>query len=80
MHQHYIPTLQTAQVHSPLRRPRVLTVISNMKRDSREKLILNTNSKMNFEDILNDISNMINIPNPPVKALYTENKPHLKVP
>ncbi|XP_059160447.1 echinoderm microtubule-associated protein-like CG42247, partial [Physella acuta] len=67
------------KVQSPLRRPRVLTIISNIYRDSREKLILNTNSQMNFEDILNDISNLVNIPNPPVRALYTERAPHQKV-
>ncbi|KAK6965507.1 echinoderm microtubule-associated protein-like [Biomphalaria glabrata] len=70
---------QDGKVQSPLRRPRILTIISNMYRDSREKLILNTNSQMNFEDILNDISNMVNIPNPPVRALYTERPPHQKV-
>ncbi|CAL1540738.1 unnamed protein product [Lymnaea stagnalis] len=70
---------QDGKVQSPLRRPRVLTIISNMYRDSREKLILNTNSQMNFEDILNDIGNMINVPNPPVRALYTERAPHQKV-
>jgi hypothetical protein len=75
----YILHIQDGKVQSPLRRPRVLTIISNMYRDSREKLILNTNSQMNFEDILNDISNMVNIPNPPVRALYTERPPHQKV-
>ncbi|XP_035829085.1 echinoderm microtubule-associated protein-like CG42247 [Aplysia californica] len=67
------------KIQSPLRRPRVLTIISNLYRDSREKLILNTSSAMNFEDILNDIVNMVNIPNPPVRALYTERKPHTRV-
>ncbi|GFR66996.1 serine/threonine-protein kinase DCLK2 [Elysia marginata] len=70
---------KNGKVQSPLRRPRVLTIISNMYRDSREKLILNTNSQMNFEDILTDIVNMVNIPNPPVRALYTERRPHQQV-
>ncbi|RUS86416.1 hypothetical protein EGW08_005794, partial [Elysia chlorotica] len=70
---------KNGKVQSPLRRPRILTIISNMYRDSREKLILNTNSQMNFEDILTDIVNMVNIPNPPVRALYTEKRPHQKV-
>jgi hypothetical protein len=60
-------------------RPLVITVISNLLRDSHEKLILNPNTTQNYEDVLADIQNMITIPHPPVKALYTENKPHIKV-
>ena len=60
-------------------RPFVMTLISNLYRDSREKLILNPNTTQNFEDVLADLQNMVNIPRPPVKALYTEAKPHVKV-
>ncbi|PVD36602.1 hypothetical protein C0Q70_03587 [Pomacea canaliculata] len=60
-------------------RPHVITVISNMYRDSREKLILNPNTAQNFEDVLQDLQNMVFIPHPPVRALWTEEKPHIKV-
>ncbi|KAK7094169.1 echinoderm microtubule-associated protein-like CG42247 isoform X1 [Littorina saxatilis] len=60
-------------------KPHVITVISNMYRDSHEKLILNPNTTQNFEDVLADIQNMVTVPHPPVKALYTEATPHIKV-
>nr|KAG5700211.1 hypothetical protein BaRGS_011054 [Batillaria attramentaria] len=60
-------------------RPRVITLISNMNRDSHEKLILNTSTTQNYEEVLHDLQNMVHIPHPPVTALFTETKPHIKV-
>ena len=76
LHRHDVLQVVSSPNHP---RPLVITVISNMYRDSHEKLILNPNTTQNFEDVLADLQNMVTIPHPPVRALYTESKPHIKV-
>ncbi|KAL5014035.1 hypothetical protein ScPMuIL_008305 [Solemya velum] len=61
------------------KRPRVLTIISNLSRDSREKLILNPQTTHNFEEFLLDVPSLIKIPNPPARTMYTEKSPHTLV-
>lgn len=61
------------------KRPRVLTIISNLSRESREKVILNPQTTNNFEEFLLDVPTLINIPNPPAVSMYTEKAPHTMV-
>ncbi|XP_041377206.1 echinoderm microtubule-associated protein-like 2 isoform X2 [Gigantopelta aegis] len=56
------------------KKPRVFTIVSNMHRNSWEKVILNPDTKQNFEDIMADIADMIYIPEPPLRALYQMGK------
>lgn len=63
----------------PVSKARVLTIVSNTDRSSREKVILNPQTNQTFEEILEDIGNMIRISRPPVTALFTFRKPHKKV-
>lgn len=60
------------------KKPRIITIISNLNRDSRAKLILNPNTMQTFEDFLSDLQ-IIHLPRPPLKALYTEKPPHSMV-
>ncbi|KAF6019070.1 hypothetical protein EB796_022625 [Bugula neritina] len=60
-------------------KPRVLTIISNVDRSSREKVMLNPLTNQTFEEILHDIGNMVTIEEPPVTGLFTEKRPHKKV-
>ncbi|XP_064611814.1 neuronal migration protein doublecortin-like, partial [Liolophura sinensis] len=61
------------------RRPRILTIISNLDRSSREKLILNPQTTLTFEELLSDLTSLIRVPRPPVKALFTERPPHAQI-
>lgn len=61
------------------RKPRILTIISNLDRSSREKLILNPQTTLTFEELLSDLTSLIRVPRPPVKALFTERPPHAQV-
>lgn len=68
-----------SEPQSPNSRPRVLTIISNTNRDSREKVILNPQTNQNFEEMLDDITTMIRLMKPPVTSLYTSKEPYKKV-
>ena len=56
------------------KKPRVFTIVSNMHRSSWEKVILNPDTRQNFEDIMADIADMIYIPEPPLRTLYQMGK------
>ena len=60
-------------------RPRVLTIISNTTRNSREKVILNPQTTQTYEEMLQDITGMLRMQEPPVTALWTTRKPYRKV-
>lgn len=61
---------------SPVRNvPLVVTIINNLSRDKREKVILNPQTQQTFEQWLEDIAN----PDLPVKALYSEKAPYMEV-
>lgn len=62
--------------NSPMKRPRVITVISNMSRERREKILINPNTPLNFEELLNTIEDVLDMS---VVALFTEKPPHDKV-
>ena len=55
--------------------PLIVTVINNLSRDKREKVILNPQTQQTFEEWLNDI----NCNEIPVKTLYTEKTPYSEV-
>ncbi|KAK6175613.1 hypothetical protein SNE40_014034 [Patella caerulea] len=59
--------------------PMVVTIIGNMKRDSKYKMLLNPNSERNFEYLLEDISQMVTIEQPPLQSLWTAIKPMEKI-
>jgi len=42
--------------------------------------MLNPLTNQTFEEILHDIGNMVTIEEPPVTGLFTEKRPHKKVP
>lgn len=55
--------------------PLIVTIINNVARDRREKVILNPQTQQSFEDWLDDIGNL----DTPVKALFSERPPHSEV-
>ncbi|XP_052761034.1 echinoderm microtubule-associated protein-like 1 isoform X3 [Mya arenaria] len=61
---------------SPVRNsPLIVTIINNLSRDKREKVILNPQTQQTFEKWLEDISN----PDMPVYALFSEKPPHVEI-
>ncbi|KAL8597080.1 hypothetical protein ACOMHN_057569 [Nucella lapillus] len=60
-------------------RPLVVTLVSNLQRDSQEKIILNPNTPLPFHSLLNDLHLMVHLPHPPATGLYTLSTPHIKV-
>ncbi|XP_053379131.1 uncharacterized protein LOC123526739 isoform X2 [Mercenaria mercenaria] len=63
-------------VQSPIRNlPVVVTIINNLSRDKREKIILNPQTKQAFEDWLEDISN----PTMPVMTLFSDSTPYPQI-
>ncbi|XP_050411565.1 echinoderm microtubule-associated protein-like CG42247 isoform X2 [Patella vulgata] len=59
--------------------PMVVTIIGNLKRDSKYKMLLNPHSERNFEYLLEDISQMVTIEQPPLQSLWTSTKPMEKI-
>lgn len=55
--------------------PLIVTIINNLSRDRREKVILNPQTQQSFEDWLDDIGNH----DMPVKSLFSEKPPHSEV-
>lgn len=61
---------------SPIRNvPLIVTIINNLSREKREKVILNPNTKQSFEEWLEDISNH----DTPVRTLFCEKPPFAEV-
>ncbi|XP_076452111.1 echinoderm microtubule-associated protein-like CG42247 [Babylonia areolata] len=60
-------------------KPYMMTVVSNLCRESREKVFLGPNTTQNYEDLLADMHILVHVPYPPVQALFTESKPRVKV-
>ncbi|PAA79114.1 hypothetical protein BOX15_Mlig014274g2 [Macrostomum lignano] len=58
---------------------RVITVISNSHRSSREKVLVNPSTMQNFEDMLLDFTNLLVMSKPPVQTLYTARPPYKRV-
>lgn len=61
---------------SPTRKARVITVENNSRKEFKEKIIIDPQTKQNFEDILCIIGDLINMN---VDSLYTRRKPFRKV-
>ncbi|KAH3852227.1 hypothetical protein DPMN_094728 [Dreissena polymorpha] len=73
---------------SPVRRSRVsmnggkghhIQIISNTNRNSRQGLFLDPKSNLPFEEILRNVTEMLDMENPPCRALYSLNPPFKKV-
>lgn len=60
-------------------RPRVINVVSNTHRARRETIILNPRTLKNYEDILSDITEILEMEHPPVTSLWTARPPYTKV-
>ncbi|XP_052268743.1 echinoderm microtubule-associated protein-like CG42247 [Dreissena polymorpha] len=61
---------------SPVRNaPLIVTIINNLSRDHREKVILNPQTQQTFEEWLDDVSNH----DMPVRALFSEKPPHVEI-
>ena len=60
-------------------RPRVIVLRSNTDRTSHQKVLFNPQTTQTYEEILHDITNMLNLRFPPVVALFTEKPPNRKV-
>lgn len=67
---------QNAPANSPSRNRRVITIIQNKNRIRKEKVILNPETSMSFEQILSDMGDMINMN---ATALYLYKKPEVRV-
>ncbi|XP_071146996.1 echinoderm microtubule-associated protein-like CG42247 isoform X2 [Mytilus edulis] len=66
----------TSPTSSPTRKARVITVENNLRKELKEKVIIDPQTKQNFEDILCIIGDLINMN---VDSLYTRRKPFRKV-
>lgn len=66
----------SSPTNSPTRKARVITVENNSRKEMREKVIIDPQTKQNFEDILCIIGDLINMN---VDSLYTRRKPFKKV-
>ncbi|CAC5367562.1 EML1_2 [Mytilus coruscus] len=66
----------TSPTQSPTRKARVITVENNSRKELKEKVIIDPQTKQNFEDILCIIGDLINMN---VDSLYTRRKPFRKV-
>jgi len=61
---------------SPVRNaPLIVTIINNLSRDKREKVILNPATQQSFEEWMEDIGNH----DMPVRSLFSEKPPHIEV-
>lgn len=61
------------------RSPINITVISNTNRQSKQSLFVDPQSKQPFEEILRNVTEMLDMENPPCKALYSTKPPFRKV-
>ncbi|XP_069123387.1 echinoderm microtubule-associated protein-like CG42247 isoform X3 [Argopecten irradians] len=67
---------QNAPANSPSKNRRVITIIQNKNRIRKEKVILNPQTSMSFDQILSDMGDMINMN---ATALYLYKKPETRV-
>ncbi|XP_021353447.1 echinoderm microtubule-associated protein-like CG42247 isoform X3 [Mizuhopecten yessoensis] len=67
---------QNAPANSPSKNRRVITIIQNKNRVRKEKVILNPETPMSFDQILSDMGDMINMN---ATALYLYKKPETRV-
>lgn len=62
-----------------LAQPRMLVIRSNTRRASQLKILFNPRTAQVFEDLLQDVTNALDIDYPPVVSLYTAKPPFRKV-
>ena len=60
-------------------RPRVLTIVCNMDRHKKEKVILNPQTTQTYEEMLEDIKSMLRMPRNGKISLWTARQPYQKV-
>ncbi len=59
--------------------PRVVTIINNTQRGTREKVVINPNTSQMFEEVLCEMGPMIDIDKDKVSAMYTCTPPFSRV-
>lgn len=59
--------------------PRELLIISNTKRSSKQKILLNPKTNQDFSRFLQDLGNTVQLEYPPITALFTSQSPYKKV-
>lgn len=71
----------TVRSNNKVKRPvgRKIIIMSNNDRKSLHTIFINKEPKVSFEDLLYDISDMLNLSNPPIQTLYTAAKPFKRV-
>ena len=63
----------------PGARPRMMLIRSNTVRTSQQKVLFNPRTAQNYEQVLQDLTSMLRLEHPPIKALFTANPPYRKV-